>query len=300
MDSIIRLEPEKGFVETPHVKNIITKAKSYLDAGYPVHFSGPAGTGKTTLAMHLAYKRGQPVVLIYGDDEYGSKDLVGGEYGYRHKKVVDRFVSRVLKTEEEGKTLWVDNRLTQACRDGHTLIYDEFNRSRPEANNALLSVLEEGILTFPGNSYEDNYLKVHPDFKAIFTSNPREYAGVHKTQDALRDRMLTIDLDFYDEETEILITKSKAGVKEKEAERIVKVVRGLRRVDRGNFTPTVRACIALGRIVKLRKARVSYRDKIFKDTCIDVLTSGINGCVSHKVMRKKAITSIKELMRRYC
>jgi len=39
-------------------------------------------------------------------------------------------------------TLWVDNRLTTACANGNTLIYDEFNRSRPEANNALLSVLE--------------------------------------------------------------------------------------------------------------------------------------------------------------
>ena len=29
----------------------------------------------------------------------------------------------------------------------------------------------------------------------IFTSNPEEYAGVHKTQDALLDRMITIAVE---------------------------------------------------------------------------------------------------------
>ena len=300
MDSVIILEPEKGFVETPQVKHIIQKAISYLNAGYPVHFSGPAGTGKTTLAMHLAYKIGRSVVLIYGDDEFGSKDLVGGEHGYRQKKVVDRFISRVVKTEEEGRPLWVDNRLTYACREGHTLIYDEFNRSKAEANNALLSILEEGILSLPGTGYGESYLKVHPEFKAIFTSNPEEYAGVHKTQDALRDRMLTIELDYYDKETEILITKERAAVSKDEAEAIVRVVQGLRKVKGGFVNPTVRACVAIGKIVKLRKARVSYRDRVFRDICTDVLTSSINGNKMHKTFRKKGITAINRLMRRYC
>lgn len=300
MDSVITLEPEKGFVETRQVKHIIERAMSYLAAGYPVHFSGPAGAGKTTLAMHLAYKIGRPVVLIYGDDEFGSRDLIGGEFGYRHKKVVDRFIASVLKTEEEGRTLWVDNRLTQACRDGYTLIYDEFNRSKPEANNSLLSILEEGILTLPGTSYEDNYIKVHPEFKAIFTSNPEEYAGVHKTQDALRDRMLTIGLDYYNKETEVLIAEARAEINKDEAETIVKIVRGLRKTKESIFRPTVRACIAIGKVVKLRKAKINHEDRIFRDICIDVLTSSIDGKIPHKNMRKKAITMITQLVKRYC
>ena len=79
--------------------------------------------------------------MIHGDEEFTTSDLVGGEHGYRIRKVVDRFISRVLKTEEDMVKRWVDNRLTVACKYGFTMIYDEFTRSRPEANNILLSIL---------------------------------------------------------------------------------------------------------------------------------------------------------------
>jgi nitric oxide reductase NorQ protein len=48
---VLRLEPREDFVFTPTVEGICRRASMYLDAGYAVHFSGSAGTGKTTLAM---------------------------------------------------------------------------------------------------------------------------------------------------------------------------------------------------------------------------------------------------------
>ena len=169
-------------------------------------FLGSGRYGEDHLAFHVAAKLGRPVTLIHGDDEFGSSDLVGRDAGYRKSKLVDNFIHSVLKTEEEMKSFWVDNRLTTACQNGDTLIYDEFNRSRPEANNAFLSVLSERILNLPKlRRSGEGYLQVHPDFTAIFTSNPEEYAGVHKTQDALLDRLITINLEHYDRETEIQI-----------------------------------------------------------------------------------------------
>src|SRR3990167_4280458 len=76
--TILELEPEPGFVETPQIKNITERAIAYLKAGFPVHFSGPAGTGKTTLALHVARKLDQPSVLLFGDEELGTSDLIGG------------------------------------------------------------------------------------------------------------------------------------------------------------------------------------------------------------------------------
>ncbi|MBU3895792.1 gas vesicle protein GvpN, partial [Patescibacteria group bacterium] len=200
--AVIAPEPTEGFVETSEIKDITERALSYLKAGFPVHLSGPTGTGKTTLATHLGYQLNRPVMLLFGDDEFATSDLVGGSFGYRKRKVIDNFIHSVLKTEEDVAQRWLVNRLTTAVKEGFTLIYDEFNRSRPEANNALLSVLEEGILTLPTAAEEEGYIKAHPDFRAIFTSNPEEYAGVHKTQDALLDRMVTLHLDYFDEDTE--------------------------------------------------------------------------------------------------
>ena len=265
-------EASQGFVGTPYVAGLTERALAYLDVGYAVHFSGPAGTGKTTLAIHVAAKRGRPVILIYGDDEFGSSDLVGKDSGYRKSTLVDNYIHSVLKTEEHVNTCWVDNRLTTACQNGYTLIYDEFNRSRPEANNALLSVLEEKLLNLPSlRRCGPGYLEVHPEFRAIFTSNPEEYAGVHRTQDALMDRLITISLGHLDRETEIRVLIAKSGISSLDAEVIVDMVRELRTVGVNNHRPTIRAAIAIASILARRHARASLDDDVFSSVCHDVL-----------------------------
>lgn len=265
-------EASDGFVQTAYVQEVTERAVAYLQAGYPVHFAGPSGVGKTTLAFHVAAKLRRPVTLIHGDDEFGSSDLIGRDAGYRKHKLIDNYIHSVLKTEEEMKTLWIDNRLTTACQNGDTLIYDEFTRSRPEANNALLSVLSENILNIPGlRTSGDGYLEVHPDFHAIFTSNPEEYAGVHKTQDALMDRLITINLTHYDRETESQITMAKSGIPRPDAETIVDIVRELRGIGVNNRRPTIRACIVIARILAHQGARARWEDPVFQWVCRDVL-----------------------------
>ncbi len=269
--TVLSLQRKADFVETPYVRNLAERAFFYLKSGYPVHFSGPAGTGKTTLAMHVAAELGRPVVLVHGDDEFGSSDLIGGQLGYRSTRVIDNFIHSVMKTEENVSKTWVDNRITTACKFGLTLIYDEFNRSRPEANNVLLGVLEERLLELPTLRSGDGYMQVHPDFHAIFTSNPQEYAGVHKTQDALMDRMITIKVGHYDRETEAAITAAKSGLPLEGAGRIVDIVRSFRTLGVNNFRPTIRACIMIARIAVLRQSRVDADSSVFHEICRDVL-----------------------------
>ena len=267
-------EASDQFVNTLYVKELTERALAYLAVGYSVHFAGPAGTGKTTLAFHIAARLSRPVILVHGDDEFGSSDLVGRDAGYKKSKLVDNFIHSVVRTEEEMRSLWVDNRLTTACRDGYTLIYDEFTRSRPEANNVLLSILEEKILNLPSlRRTGEGYMEVHPDFRAIFTSNPEEYAGVHKTQDALMDRLITINVNHYDRETEIQITMAKSGVSRQDAEVIVDIIRELRHVGVNNHRPTIRACIAISRVLQHLGARALESDKTFQWICRDVLNT---------------------------
>ena len=273
-DAPVLPEPSEEFVVTPYVQQLTERALAYVDAGYAVHFAGPAGTGKTTLAFHVAAQRARPVILIHGDDEFGSSDLVGRDTGYHKQKLVDNFIHSVLKTEETMSTLWVDNRLTTACQQGHTLIYDEFNRSRPEANNALLSVLEEKILNLPKlRRSGGSYLQVHPGFRAIFTSNPEEYAGIHKTQDALMDRLITIHTDHFDRDTEVRIVMAKSGIAQPEATKIVDIVRELRGVGVNNHRPTIRACILIARMLVHCRGHAQRTDPVFQWVCQDVLGS---------------------------
>jgi len=301
VDTIAEVQPimlakeQPTFIQTPYVKDIVKRALLYLQAGYPINFSSPAGTGKTTLAMYLAAQLGQPTILIHGDDEFGTSDLVGSEFGYRKKKMVDNFIHSVLKAEEDVVGRWVDNRLTVACKHGFTLIYDEFTRSKAEANNVLLSVLEERILDLPAARGIEGYLKVHPNFRAIFTSNPHEYAGVYKAQDALRDRMITLKLQHYDRDTEVAITTAKSGTSPSDAEKVVDLIRALRDHDKNGATPTIRAAIMIGKVMRLSDSRASSSDEGFVQSCLDILDSEVDSMDKKTDVRGKIVDSIKKI-----
>ena len=297
-NTVLELKPMQDFVESEYIENITGRALTYIKAGFPVHFRGPSGTGKTTVAMHLASKIGRPVIIIHGDSEYKTSDLVGNESGYKFKKLDDKFIHTVHKQEEEMTKKWVNNRLTIAVKNGFTLIYDEFTRSRAEANNILLPILQEGMMTTSASKQEDYYMKVHPEFRAIFTSNPEEYAGVNRTQDALRDRMVTLDLDHFDYDTELRVTQAKSKLPLKDTEIIVKVVRGLRESGKVEFDPTVRGAIMIAKTLATLNTTPLKSKEMFRTICQDILTSETSR-VGSKTNQEKVRGIVDALIDKY-
>ena len=106
-----------------------------------------------------------------------------------------------------------------------------------------------------------------------FTSNPEEYVGVYKSANALIDRMITIDMDNIDEETEKAIIISKSDINAEDADRIVKITKIIRsNVKEKNWT-SLRSGITLAKIVKKMKIKVDSNNQLFRQVCRDVYNS---------------------------
>lgn len=259
-------------VLSPSLKALTDRAIAYLRCGLPVNLTGPAGTGKTTIALHLAQVLQRPSIFIEGDDQLTSTELVRGGIHLRHYRVVDNYIRSVVRTEDHFSEQWSENWLTTACQKGYTLIYDEFTRSRPEANNVLLSVLEERVLVSPGVKGQFHIMSVHPEFRVIFTSNPTEYVGVHRAPDALRDRMVSMVLGQPDLDTKVAILRAHSRLSEEECRSIVRITDALRSKSPGSSYPGLRAAINLARVLTHAKLSANFTDPAVIGFCEDLLT----------------------------
>ena len=60
---------------------------------------------------------------------------------------------------------------------------------------------------------------------------------------------------------------------QKEAEKIVKVVRGLRESGKCEFAPTIRGSIMIAKSLKVLNGRASASSAVFRQVCQDILAS---------------------------
>jgi gas vesicle protein GvpN len=267
------------FVETDEVAALRDRVDRWLDAEQPVHLIGPTGCGKTSLALNTAAQRDRPVVWVTGDESLTTADLVGEQAGKEQYVERDQFVSNVVKKKSIVRDRWVDNPLTVAVREGATLVYNEFSRTKPVANNALLEVFEEGVLDPPGKRGENNRIDVHPGFRAVLVSNSTEYAAVHRPQDALLDRLVAVHMDFYGPETETEIVAAHVDLDRDQVEEIVGIVQTLR--DELDVTVGTRAAVTIARGI------AAFGD----DASMTEITTDV---VGSKVTRREDIERLRE------
>ena len=85
------------------------------------------------------------------------------------------------------------------------------------------------------------------------------------------DRLITINVDYFDRETEIEITRARSGLAHRDAALIVDIVRDLRKLGVSKHPPSTRACIMIGRVCALQNANPHGGSEVFVETCRDVL-----------------------------
>mgnify|MGYP001794742751 CR=1 FL=1 len=116
-------------------------------------------------------------------------------------------------------------------------------------------------------------MRVSPHFRVIFTSNPEEYCGVHATQDALMDRLITIHLPAPDELTQQQILVQKVGIDAPAALTIVRVAQGFLKHISTDASSSLRPCLMIASICQAHEITSSVDDPDFRDLCRDVLLS---------------------------
>ncbi|MEO0496868.1 MAG: AAA family ATPase [Pseudomonadota bacterium] len=276
------------------------RALTYVEAGLPLHLCGPAGTGKTTTALRVAERLGRPIIVVSGNSQLTTADLLGRETGTRSKRVVDAYIQSVRKTQSETSLVWADGKLSEAMRYGYTFVYDEFSRTPAATNNVLLMPLEERrlIFTHPDSSVSD--LKAHEDFRAIFTSNPSDYSGVGAVQDALLDRMITVRMGGHDIQTTVGIVAVRTGLDVDRASQIVGIVNMLRSQALIASDASVRSCIMLATIVKTRDLQVDADNPGFVQLCVDIFLSKTDGDLQDGAWVADFIDAVRAVIRTHC
>ena len=103
--------------------------------------------------------------------------------------------------------------------------------------------------------------------------------------------MVTMDLDHFDHDTEVAITRAKSGLPKKDVEKIVQIVRGLRESGKCEFAPTVRACIMIAKAAKIQNISPSRSNGTFSRVCQDILAS-----VTSRIGSKTNQNRVKEIV----
>lgn len=112
---------------------------------------------------------------------------------------------------------------------------------------------------------------------------------MHPTQDALLDRMITIDIGEADLETEQLILTTRIGLPPDQSVKLISLVRSYRRYANQNKSASLRLCLTIGRICHEHKIPISGQNEDFRLLCRDVILSRFE-------LNPDAITTLDQLL----
>jgi nitric oxide reductase NorQ protein len=206
----------------------------------PVLLKGPTGCGKTRFVEYMAHRiyRGtmgstieQPLQTVACHEDLSATDLVG------------RFL---LKGDE---TVWQDGPLTRAVKEGAICYLDEIVEARKDStvlihsltdHRRILPVEKLGII-----------LEAHPDFLLVISYNPGYQNVLKDLKPSTRQRFVSIEFDYPQEQEETKIITHESGVDENTAARLALLATRIRNLKSHGFDEGVstRLLIYAGQLI---------------------------------------------------
>ncbi len=183
-------------------------------AGKPsakIRLVGPAGCGKTMLALQFAAKAKRPAVIIDCPTLREAKDLFG------------------FKTADDKGIRWIYSQFVNAIRVPRmVVILDEINRLSPMAMNTFLPMADSRGQTFLDDTGE--FITVAAGVTFFCTMNEgSQFTGTDQMDGAISDRFSDIiEVDYLDEKDESMLLQRKHGLDAARSDKLAMIAKTVR------------------------------------------------------------------------
>jgi len=233
-------EPAKrpSFRETEHPALFYKESRNEKEvfraafaARVPLLLTGPTGCGKTRLVEHMAERLERPLYTVSCHDDMTSSDLVG------------RFLVH------GGEVEWIDGPLTRAVREGALCYLDEVIEARRDTLAVLHSLTDHRRSLYLDRINE--HVPAADGFMLVCSYNPTSRSGLKEMKPSFRQRFVSLDLDYLEEEDEASVVAVETGVSDAVAGQLVRVATTLREAAREGThePPSTRTLVTAARLV---------------------------------------------------
>ena len=174
----------------------------------PVMLNGPTGCGKTRLVEYMAWKLKRPLYTVACHDDLSANDLTG------------RYIIKGDEVE------WIDGPLLMAVNNGGISYLDEIVEARKDVT-VVIHPLTDHRRYLPVEK-RGKIFHAPKDFMLVISYNPNYQSVLKELKPSTKQRFVSINLEWPDEELETRIIRQEAGVDEDIAGRLVKSANRIR------------------------------------------------------------------------